>query len=1101
MKRSLELATLFVLFASIVEGLPAAEGPTDGFTPLALLPAPTIVASSEAYPGGRYEAANLIDGNPATEYSSRSKGTETSVDFDFGGPTLLAAIAHVDRNDPATIASSTLVLANTADFSRPVGRVTVAHANTRGGTTFARFAPTTARYVRWQVTSLGPQGYGTVGGAEIKFYMAEPKEKIPTRIQVRLIADPAVLANNGVPVQPLRAVVEYPYAEPTNATLRVSDLPPKVVPLRFGTQTVESFVPAGDVRKPCHAALEIDDRTVAHTEVVIEPARRWVLYLLPHSHVDIGYTHVQTEIEKKQWSFLEQAIELARRTADYPPEARFKWNSEVLWAVDSYLSQATPERRAAAIEAIKRGWIHLDALYGNELTGLCRPEELFRLTDCARRLSEQYGLSIDAAMISDVPGCAWGIVPALAHSGIKYFSIGPNHCHRIGHALAAWGDRPFYWRSPSGQERVLCWMAGKGYSWFHPGRLGAIRQVQPGQFFAYLAELMAADYPYDMVQIRQCVGGDNGPPDADLPDFVRQWNETYVWPKLVITTTSQMFREFENRYGQNVPEVRGDFTPYWEDGAGSSALETALARTASERLTTAEALWAMLKPNEYPVEDFYQAWRNVLLYNEHTWGASGSITQPDSQMTRGQWRIKSAFAQDADSQSRRLVAAALLGLAADAARADAVDVYNTASWPRTDLVVLPKDFLLSSQSVKDADGRPVRSQRLATGQLAFLAVDVPPLSAKRFLFEPGETSTEGQAAAHGATLVSGPLRVTLDDRSGAIAGLANGQSAKNLVRTDVGMGLNDYVYVAGRDPRNQKRSGSATIAVQDAGPLVASLRVESEAPGCRRLVRQYRVVDGLDFVEMVQAVDKAPVRDKEGVHFGFACDVPHGVMRMDIPWAVIRPEVDQLPGSCKNYFSVGRWVDVSNAECGVTWATLDAPLVEVGAIEMDVASPFDPDGFLKAVTPSQTFYSYAMNNYWETNYKADQEGMIPFRYALRPHGPFDAASAARFGIERSQPLVPVPVARDAPLGGSSVIRVEPESVIVSLLKPTHDGKGLLIRLFNTTDKATQATLAWPRAAPRRITLSSPFERPGVEVRGTIDLPGYGIASLRAELED
>ncbi len=49
---------------------------------------------------------------------------------------------------------------------------------------------------------------------------------------------------------------------------------------------------------------------------------------------------------------------------------------------------------------------------------------------------------IDTAMISDVPGYTWGIVPVLAQSGIRYFSIGPNHCHRIGHTLAEWGDRP-----------------------------------------------------------------------------------------------------------------------------------------------------------------------------------------------------------------------------------------------------------------------------------------------------------------------------------------------------------------------------------------------------------------------------------------------------------------------------------------------------------------------------------------------------------------------------------------------------------------------------------------------------------------------------------
>ena len=81
-------------------------------------------------------------------------------------------------------------------------------------------------------------------------------------------------------------------------------------------------------------------------------------------------------------------------------------------------------------------------------------------------------------MISDVPGYTWGIVPVLAHHGIKYFSVGPNHCHRIGFTLDEWGDRPFYWLSPSGKEKVLCWVAGTSYSWFHQGRLGRLSRAQ-----------------------------------------------------------------------------------------------------------------------------------------------------------------------------------------------------------------------------------------------------------------------------------------------------------------------------------------------------------------------------------------------------------------------------------------------------------------------------------------------------------------------------------------------------------------------------------------------------------------------------------------------
>ena len=1108
--------TLMILTGAVLLASPAAASAFDlraesggvpsQFTPLVPLSTPTILASAAPYAGGGYEADNIVDGlangGYQSEYASASKGTETFIDFDFGHTTRIAAFKHVDRLDPATVDTADLVFSNDPDFSNVTAKVTVKHANTRGGVTFMPFSPVTARYVRWQVTAINL--YDTVGGSEISFFAAADPEPAPGRIAIEPFGFPALVEKDGEPVQPFQVTVRYPYAEPAEALIDVPGTEPIPISLRPESQTVEFFVPAVKTETQVKLALEIGGQVVAESREVLKPVRPWVLYFLSHSHVDIGYTHVQTEVEKKQWGYLEQAIELARSTADYPPEARFKWNSEGLWAVDSYLKQASPEKERELIEAVRKGWIELDALYGNELTGLCRPEELFRLVDCARRLSKKYDLRIESAMISDVPGYTWGIVPSLAHSGVKYFSIGPNHIHRIGYTLADWGDKPFYWKSPSGQHKVLFWMAGKAYSWFHPGLLGEIKGVEPRAIFEYLNTLAESGYPYDMVQVRYSIGGDNGPPDPNLPEFVKEWNAKYVHPKLVIATTRELFGEFERRYGDQLPEVRGDFTPYWEDGAGSSAKETALTRNASERLVQAEALWAMLNPREYPSDDFYAAWRNAILYNEHTWGAHSSISQPESQFTLDQWKIKQTFALEADTQSQRLLASALDASKTAAEKITAVDVYNTTSWPRTDLVTLETDLPLAGDAVKDSEGRTVPSQRISSRRtkkkLAFVAKDVPPLGAKRFFLEPGDHAPAGSVRLDGNVLESPTIRVALDEKTGAIASLTSKSIPVDLADKQNSFGLNDYWYVAGRDPKEAKEVGSVEIHPGEAGPLSASLvAVSQDAPGCALLGRVVRLIDGIDRVDVVNFMRKDKVLTPEAVHFGFAFNVPGGVMRMDVPWAVVRPESDQLPGACKNYFSVGRWIDLSNDQFGVTWATLDAPLVEVGAITVDVLpGVFEPKNWIRHLEPTGTFYSYVMNNYWETNYKASQDGMVVFRYSILPHQQYDAAAAARFGIERSQPLVVVPVDANAS-SPRSLFQVEPASVLVSSLKPSEDGGAFMVRLFNAGDTAAQATLSWSDPPPKSVSTSSPFEEQGPELSGPIDMPAYGIVTLRAEL--
>jgi hypothetical protein len=1072
----------------------SADSPAQ-FTPLREVK-PRIVASSVAYPGGRYEAANMIDGDERTEYSSASKGRETFIDLDFGRSARLAGFHHVDRADPATVARSRLTFSNTANFAEPLAVVEVQHANARSGKTSTTFPVVKARFVRWQITELGPQRYATVGGAEFRFLEAGEPESRPSQLRVQARAVNAALRSEGGAKQPLEVILDYPYAESCDATIQVASQPPLPIQLQLGSLPI-AIPPVSAVAR--ETVVDVCVTAKGHAirqSLTIQPPRPWELWFLPHSHNDIGYTHVQTEVEQKQWQYLEDAIELARATQDYPEAARFRWNTEVLWAVDSYLKQASPEKRDALIDAVRRGWVGLDALYGNELTALCSPEELFRLTGFARRVASEHDFTIDSAMISDVPGYTWGIVPTLAHSGVKYFSIGPNHIHRIGYTLDAWGDRPFYWKSPSGRHRILCWMAGHAYSWFHPGLLGAIKNVKPESLLSYLDQLEKQEYPYDMVQVRYSVGGDNGPPDPDLPEFVKDWNARFLWPKLRIATTGEMMREFERRYREQIPEARGDFTPYWEDGAASSARETSLVRNAAERLVQAETLWAMLRFPDSCSQAFDDAWRNVLLYNEHTWGAHCSISRPDSDFTLSQWAIKQAFARDASRQAAELLDRALPDFPDDNAPISAIDVFNTCSWSRSDLVTLDASMKLAGQRITTAVGKPVLTQQLSNGDVVFWAADVPPLGATRFLLSPGLPTREGSAAVNGDTLTTDEMEVRIDEKTGDIIRLVCSDAGVDLARD--GARLNTYRYVAGRDPQAPLAVKSSEIRVVDRGPLMASLAVDSKAPGCRKLTREVRIIHGAGRVDLINTVDKEDIRDAESVHFGFEPKIPAGVMRVEIPWAIIQPERDQLPGACKNYLTMGRWVDVANEEYGLTWASVDAPLIEIGGIHVDVPHPLKTEGWIDHLAPTQVFYSYVMNNYWETNYKASQEGPTTFRYSVRPHGPYDSVSATRFGAERCHPLLAVPSRVDAPIR-ESLLRVEPDEVIVTSVKRSCDGKALIVRLFNVGQESTSAKITWLDPTPREVMLSSPFEEAGAVIDAPFEIAALGIVTLRAEL--
>jgi hypothetical protein len=940
----------------------------------------------------------------------------------------------------------------------------------------------------------------------------------PAGAELGTVASRTVVANvqavralqekDGQAMQPVLVTLRH-FGDPQAMTVRAESAAPVALTLASGEQTVEIALPAVRQETTRQVTVEVGGQPMAVRNVTLKPVRPLTIYVLPHSHTDIGYTEIQTNIEKKQVNNLVEGIAAAKRTADYPAGARFVWNVEVLWAADLYLHRLDEQQRADFLAAVKNGQVGLNGMYLNELTGLCRPEELLQLFRYATELSALTGVPVDSAMISDVPGYTWGVVPAMAQAGIKYFSVAPNYFDRIGDILVQWENKPFWWTSPSGRERVLVWIPYMGYAMSH-----VINHFSPQFVDDYQDVLEKAHFNYDITYVRWSGHGDNAVPDPAICDFIKDWNAKYTWPKFVISRTSDAFRAFEQRYGDKLPVMHGDWTPYWEDGAGSSALETAMNRNSSDRLVQADALFAMLNPPAFPAADFQTAWRNTLLYSEHTWGADCSVSDPESQKTREQWAIKKSYADRADQQSRELVQTALASAPAANATppAGAVDIFNTTSWTRTELVTLPKELSTAGDRVTDDAGKPVPSQRLTSGELVFVARHVPPFAALRFTVSAGAAFVAGQAATAGAdSLDSGRVHLRLDPWTGGIVELVARGIQGNLADTTDGEALNDFLYLPGEDLKSLQRNSQVTITVKDRGPLVASLLVESAAPACNQLVRELRVVAGGDYVELLDTVDKtraaisprpgdwdfAQKGGKESINFAFPFRVPDGAVSLDIPLGWMRPELDQIPGACKNWLTVGRWADVSNRDHGVTLVMLDTPLVQVGGITAHLTgSQHNPDLWRKHIGRTQRLYVWAMNNHWETNYRAYQDGRVTFRFVLRPHRKFLPADATRFSTAFSQPLIAA-AAHGAPMR-KPLLRLEPADVVVTTLKPSDDGHAWIVRLFGASGRDAKARLIWSGAAPKQVGFSNTGEKPLSPAGNKVIVPGWDVVTLRAE---
>jgi alpha-mannosidase len=793
--------------------------------------------------------------------------------------------------------------------------------------------------------------------------------------------------------------------------------------------------------------------------------RVWEIHLIHHTHFDIGYTHPQDEVLKKQWGYIDQALDLIDQSRDNPAGSRFVWNPENNYAVEGWIKQASPEDKARFIAAVKDGTIGLSADFANMLWELCRPAELMQAFAYKYELERLTGVTVDSAMLSDVPGVPWGLVSAMAQNGVRYFSIGPNRGDRIGYVLKDWADKPFWWASPSGRDKVLVFIHGKGYSWFHA--YGSKWNSFPILFtedriFPYLKELEKSGYPYAIIPIRYNIGADNGPPDPRIAAAIKAWNERNPKVQVKLTTVSESFREFEARYGDKLPTYSGDFSPYWPDGAASTAKETAWAREAGEQLTQASTVLSLIDPARYPAADFHLAWANVLLYNEHTWGAWSSISAPDSEFTRTQWEWKRLRAEESIQQSR-----ALVGRIGAGAIAGSVGVVNTNSFAFTAPVTVR-----GAGAVETASG-PVPTQVLSDGALFFLA-PIPGLSETRFTVKPGGAVPAGKCVATTSSINNGRLEVRWDPRTGTIASIKRLADGREFVNQSKDYGFNDYVYIRGRRPQFAWVYDTAyllghpveraKVTVKEAGPLLCSVEIDRPSPGSNSLRTTIIMYDGLDRIDLVNTLDRPKQRRPEAIHFAFPVAAVNPRVRYDVAWGVVEVDQDQISGSCKNFMTPSRWVDVSGDNGGVMIVLQDAPLFEAGTIANDAKRV----GWLRETVHNGVIYSFPMNNYWHTNYKADQPGVTAFRYSIFPHDGFDPVANSKNALAVMEP----PLLTAGGTGLKAPLATGNDNVIIEEILPSPLGEGLEVDLANLSDANQSVTLSLSDLCPAAYVIEN-----------------------------
>ncbi|MCY0900413.1 MAG: hypothetical protein OWU33_16065 [Firmicutes bacterium] len=427
--------------------------------------------------------------------------------------------------------------------------------------------------------------------------------------------------------------------------------------------------------------------------------------------------------------------------------------------------------------------------------------------------------------------------------------------------------------------------------------------------------------------------------------------------------------------------------------------------------------------------------RHLLLYDEHTWGSAESISAPDAVHSLGQWNSKALQAYEAAAGAQRLWTLSARTLAGAIENADpAVLLFNPLPYPVKQHAVLPK--LRGPEEFGGAWPLHEFARDLEMANpISPLYVAGPPVDYGLVTIPAGGYCTLTLAPREPQSVVTmdrwrmqnrwWDLRI--NPRTGAVSQLISRVDGYDWCDPDSSYGLADFVahrleHPQGRpylQPGNPPRDVRPDLLIREGrvervthyhtstGPGLRTLALRLETPHLRSLEMRYTLYDDEPWIDIAITLDRDESRHLESFYWVFPFRLNDSTFHYSQGGAVITGEEEQLPNACRDYYAVEDFAALSTPERHVVLMTPDIPLVlwgdfTVGAYQEHHA-PHTP-----------ALISWPMNNYWHTNFKADQSGTLNFRYRLLlGQGPFHANAAMLQARAFALPLMAYPTLRSS----------------------------------------------------------------------------------------
>lgn len=838
------------------------------------------------------------------------------------------------------------------------------------------------------------------------------------------------------------------------------------------------------------AALDGDDqakfdaslRQAQTTMMALKPVLAKLTYhLTGNSHIDAAWLWPWTETVDTVKRTFQSAVQLMNEypTYTYTQSAAVynEWIAEKYPVINDEIKKRIDEGRWELVGGM---WLEPDL---NMPDG----ESLVRqLLVGQETLQKLYGRTTRIGWNPDSFGYNWQLPQIYKRSGIDYFVT----------QKMRWNDtnqlplKLFWWESPDGSKVLTYFPHDYANNNLDPTRLSRdmaqARQLAPG-----MTEMM------DLYG----VGDHGGGPTRTMLDEGLHWMEpNKVVPHEEFGTAQSYFSSVEKEINPSSPTWNyetlakddaklpappaGEITiPTWKDELyfeyhrgvmTTQAQHKRSMRDSEEWMLDAEkyASLAWLDGQKYPQTELTEAWKHVLFNQFHDLAAGSGIGIIYKDAQKDYQQVHWATNEIEDKSLATLMEHVNTRVPAGVP----VAVFNSLAWQRGGVAEVSVQMPAPAENVSllDEQGRVVPSQvissdpKTGTYRILLHIPDVPSMGYTVLHAVPEKRDFLSDLKASGLTIENAALRITVDPQTGCITSLFDKKDGfETLAKGACGNELETYhdlpkQYDAWNiDPGTYDVPPTAIHEVDEVklveqGPLRATIRISRHWQSSK-FVQEITLYTGDDHAVVTNNVDWHETHTLLKAAFPLAATGP--MATYEIPYGSIERPTTRTNSYDKAKFEVPalRWADLGDGKHGFS-------LINNSKYGYDAVGNLLRLTLLRSPT-------------WPDP-EADR-GPQHFSYALYPHaGDWKQALTVRHGYEFNYRLKAMQV--EAHTGAMqpehSFVKVGEDHVVLTAMKKTDSGDGLILRFYEWAGKGGNVTLTVPPGATG-ATLTNLMEKP------------------------